>query len=578
MLFANLTAALLEGASFFFILLGLSSLGSQELMNLNVYPIFSWFHLNHYLSSFTNSQLFFFFILSAVGLQAVRSTLSYVAAYVASLLALRIQTDVQCRVHEQIFNLSYPSISQYKIGDLAEYAKTPSTAIPAIFDVFNRLLTSTLLILGVSIFMFLISPSLTLVTVFLFGFFAVIQKFFIRKVMKASKQLSGNLVELSHETIQSLQGIRPIHIFSRHEYIQKKIFLVLDKISSVSRGMFLWNNFIPTISETINILLIGAVLLVGSFLLTPSQGLLLPSLLTYLALTYRLATRLQNAMGYLGSFAIQMGPMKRLEELLKTEGKEFTDTSGKRFEGLKEFIEFKNVSLLYPRTTVYALKDLSFRIQKGSICAFIGYSGAGKSSILDLLLRLFHPTEGKILIDSEELEGYSLESWRNYLGVVSQDSYLFNDSIEQNIRFGDLLASDEQVITAAKAAGAHEFISFLPQAYQTIVGERGYRLSGGEKQRISLARVLLRNPKILILDEATSSLDSHSESFIQESLDQFHQNNTILVVAHRLSTIVKADQIFVVENGRIIEVGSHNFLIEKGGRYAYLWNLQSSAP
>jgi ATP-binding cassette subfamily B protein/subfamily B ATP-binding cassette protein MsbA len=192
------------------------------------------------------------------------------------------------------------------------------------------------------------------------------------------------------------------------------------------------------------------------------------------------------------------------------------------------------------------------------------------------LIQLYEPTEGQILIDGENLKNYEVGSWREKLGVVSQDTFIFNESIEENIRFGKLEASLDQIIEAAKLAHAHEFISQLSQGYQTMVGERGYRLSGGERQRLALARVFLRDPDILILDEATSSLDSYSEQLIQDALSaMFQKKKTVIMIAHRLSTILKADQILVLDKGRLVEQGDHHQLLKKEGAYFHFWKLQS---
>ena len=574
-LFANLVSALLEGSSFALMFLAFSSMEGHTLETFQFYNIFKKLHIAEWLHGFSNNGLFFLFILSAVGLQAFRSMASYLACYGASLLASRAQLDAQSQVYRQIFRFSFQFISKYQTGDLAEYAKTPSLAIPAFLDAANRFVVCFLMIVGALVMMFFISPNLTAVTISLFGVFALMQKTLIAKVIRHSGELTADLVDFSHQVIQSLQGIRPIHAFHRHSYILNNISQVLNRIVTISKKVFLWNGFIQTINETINILIVGAILIFGSLMLTKFPTATLPSLLTYLALAYRLATRLQNAMGYLGAIAVQAGPLKRLNAILHEEGKEFINAEGQLFEGFSKEIEFRNVFLTYPNSSTPVLHDLSFSIPYGSVTAFVGYSGAGKSSILDLLLRLFEPTKGNVFIDSENLRTYSLETWRKYLGVVSQDTYIFNATIEENIRFGCVEATQEQIIEAAKASGSHSFISAFPHGYQTLVGERGYRLSGGERQRIAIARALLKNPHILILDEATSSLDSHTEHLIHEFVDQLNKNTTLILVAYRLATIIKADQIFVLENGRIIESGQHDSLIEKNGRYAYLWRLQS---
>ena len=577
--FSNFLCALMEGGSFALMLAGFSALEGQKIEELLQFSQLGGVSFLGFLSHFTQIQLFYFFILMAIFLQALRCATSFIALYATSLLSLRIQTEAQLRVYKQIFRFSFSFVSNYKIGDLTEYAKTPAQFIPVLFDALNRFLVSALMIASALGIMFWISSKLTLITLGLFGIFGFLQKYLISKVARASESLTEDLTEFSHQTVQSLQGIRPIHIFNRNDYIIEKIKGLLNRLSAVSKKVYLWNSSIPALNEMIGVLVVGATMAIGSFYLIKSHSLVLPSLLTYLALSYRVATRLQNAMGYLGSAAVLFGFIKRLNSILDPAGKEFSPENGKNFpglkSGLKRGIEFQKVSLHYGGANSPALNDLSFEIQKGSVTAFVGLSGAGKSSVLDLLLRLYEPTAGRVLVDSENLQDFSLGSWRDKLGVVSQESFIFNDSIEQNIRFGFLEADDDQVVNAARAAGAHEFISKLPCAYQTVVGERGYRLSGGERQRLALARALLRNPEILVLDEATSNLDSHSESLIQEFLEKYDRSKTIIIVAHRLSTICKSDAIYVLEQGRIIESGRHQELLHLRGRYAYLWDLQS---
>jgi ATP-binding cassette subfamily B protein/subfamily B ATP-binding cassette protein MsbA len=278
----------------------------------------------------------------------------------------------------------------------------------------------------------------------------------------------------------------------------------------------------------------------------------------------------------LGSAGIHYGLIVRLNEILNDRDKEFLPQDGLECKNWEKEIQFKHVSLQYPNTSRPALCDISFVIPKSATVAFVGLSGAGKSSILDLILGLREPLEGEIVVDGQPLSSFSQESWRRRIGVVSQDTFIFNETIEENIRFGDLESSHEKLVAVATSAGASEFIEYLPDGYQTVVGERGHKLSGGERQRIALARALLRNPEILILDEATSSLDSFSEQLIQKSLDLMQNNKTMIIVAHRLSTIVDADQIYVIEQGKIIEAGRHEELLFFHGRYAQLWDFQSN--
>jgi ATP-binding cassette subfamily B protein len=239
----------------------------------------------------------------------------------------------------------------------------------------------------------------------------------------------------------------------------------------------------------------------------------------------------------------------------------------------KAHIRFEHVSFQYNEDRKI-LKDISFDIPPGHKVAVVGPSGAGKSTLARLLFRFYDVTSGNISIDGQNIREVTQESLRNNIGIVPQDTVLFNHSIEHNIRYAKLDATDEEVKQAAKHANIHDFISSLPEGYQTIVGERGLKLSGGEKQRIAIARVILKNPRILVFDEATSSLDSRSEQLILEALKAVAEKHTTLVIAHRLSTIIDADNIIVLDKGEVVEQGSHQQLLEKQGLYEHLWRLQ----
>jgi ATP-binding cassette subfamily B protein/subfamily B ATP-binding cassette protein MsbA len=568
-------AAVLEGGSFALIFLGFSALEGTLPHNSG---FFSFLDPVRWGFNLKPMEAFYCYVLLAIAFQAVRGLMSFFALYGTSLFSLNVQTATQRQVYQQIFKFSFPFVSQYKIGDLSEFAKTPASFIPMLFEAINRFSVSIFMCIGLLSVLYWISPLLTALTLALFLLFVFAQKTLIKKVLHFSKQLSHHLFEFSHQTVQSLQGIRPIHIFQRKNYVLGRIDNVLNEIAQSSKRVNFWNNIIPTINETVNVLLVGAILILGSLLLTRSGETALPNLLTYIALTYRLATRLQIAMSAVGAFGLHYGSISRLNDLLDERDKEFDSCVDNEFPGWREKIEFRNVSLNYPGAAKHALTDVSFSIPKGSSVAIVGLSGAGKSSILDLILNLQKPTGGAILVDGKSLQSFSHSSWRQRIGVVSQDTFIFNGTIAENIRFGDPIHFTEQAIEhAAALAGASEFIDHLPDRYQTVVGERGYKLSGGERQRIALARALLRNPEILVLDEATSSLDSHSERIIQGSLEGLEKTKTLVIVAHRLSTIVKSDQILVLERGRIIEQGRHENLLLQQGRYAKLWALQSGA-
>jgi subfamily B ATP-binding cassette protein MsbA len=242
--------------------------------------------------------------------------------------------------------------------------------------------------------------------------------------------------------------------------------------------------------------------------------------------------------------------------------------------GFRDEIVFDTVSFRYDGTDDDAIQKVSLRVKKGKLIALVGKSGAGKTTLADLLPRFIIPTEGRILMDGTDIATVTLGSLRGLIGLVSQEIILFNDTVRANITYGNPEASEEDVVAAAKAAYAHDFILELPEGYDTVIGERGVRLSGGQKQRLSIARAILKNPPILILDEATSSLDTASEVMVQKALENLMSDRTAFVIAHRLSTVRRADRIIVLERGKIIESGTHEELLASGGAYGKLHRMQ----
>ncbi|MDE3055179.1 MAG: ABC transporter ATP-binding protein [Verrucomicrobiota bacterium] len=569
LLFPLLLTAVFEGGSFACILLAFSALEGKESAPLfgNIQPHeLLGFHLQ-------GMDLFYFYILATVLFQMIRSGLNYLALIGTSALSLKIQTLAQQTICTQIFRFSFPFVSRYRVGDLIEYVKTPPSFFPYFFECANKILVSCAMSLGLLSLLLFISWKLTAITFFLFLLLTGAQKSLIRTISKYSKELTGHLVEFSHRIVQSLQGLRPIHIFCKQTYILKKTENILQQVNKTSKRLYLWSHSLPVLNETISILLVGVTLILGSYLLTNTQGTaVLPSLLTYIALTYRLANRLQIAMSAAGTISTHWGSILRLNDILDEQGKEYLVSAEKPSLRWNSSIDCQNVWLKYPGNDAWSLQNLSFSIPKGSSVALVGLSGAGKSSILDLILGLRAPSQGKILIDGESLTNYSETSWREQIGVVSQDSFLFHDTIEENIRFGTPQATQEEIHLAAQKAYAADFIARLPRGYNTLLGD--VELSGGEKQRITLARAFLRNPSLLLLDEATSHLDAHSEEQILLALEHLRGKTTMIFVTHRLTTITRMDRIFVIDGGRQIEEGSHEELLQKGSRYAQLWHKQ----
>jgi subfamily B ATP-binding cassette protein MsbA len=572
-LLINVFVAVLEGSSFAFILFAFGALTDlQAFLNNSVIlklPGYNFFN------SFSAQQIFSFCIIIAVLLQAFRSVLNYIGQVISAIISTKIQVKLQQEIYCRILDFTFPYVSKFKAGELTEYVKEPEKIILNLFQPINQFLVGVFTILISIVVMGVISYELTLITLILMIIFGLSQKRILKKIRKTSEEHTDHIISLTTHIIQTFQGLKTIFTFDQQKISKQKIGKNLDCIFKVSKKMYLTFFAVPSITETFGIVLVGICCVLGSFFFKEHSFSVASLLLTFITVTYRMASKVQLVIQSVGLINLNFGSLKRIEHILNNEDKEFELESGKNIESFKRSISIKNVFLKYPSKDSYSLQNISAVIKKGATVAFVGPSGAGKSSLIDLLINLYKPSSGSIEIDDMDLNQLNRSSWRQKLGVVSQDTFILNESVEENIRFGFDSFSFEEVVSACKIAGAHDFISLLPEGYNTLVGERGHKLSGGERQRLALARAIIRNPEILILDEATSNLDSKSEKIIQEVFEKLHNSKTIIIIAHRLSTIMNADEIFVIDNGFVIERGNHQNLLKLEGTYSKLWDIQT---
>ena len=567
-------AALFEGISFSFLLLSLYVLNGRGLEVVADKPYINVITKIDYLTNLSNSHLFILMVVAAISFQILKSLTVYLASYKSAAINARLLATIQRNIYDHVLSFDFQTVSRYKTGDLSTYTHLPTSCIVPILSAFHNIFVNFFILGALAFLLFKISIALTFLFLLFFTASALSYKKIITIIGHYSTICANQSAEFTKDVVQAINGIKLIHIFGMQNLILKKSELVLEKIQYYQRKGGKLSNLLTAIAEIFSMVMMGVTLLISSFFLVESNNHSLPLLLTYLAVAYRFTTKTREILAQIGILASHYGSVKRMNNILTPEDKSFENRKGLPAKPLTANIIFDNLSFKYPSNDSEAIENFSFEIAKGKMTAIVGLSGAGKSTLINLITRLFSPTTGKILIDGADLQDYQIKSWRDKLGVVSQNTTIFNDSARENICFGTP-KDDAQVINACKMAGCYEFISNLPNGLDSTLGEHGYRISGGEAQRIAIARALIREPEILIFDEATSNLDSHNEKIIHQTLQTFRKNRTLIVIAHRLSTIINADNIIVLESGKLIEQGSHNELLKKEGQYAYLWNLQS---
>ncbi len=441
---------------------------------------------------------------------------------------------------------------------------------------FNRLVTDSIMVLLFSAFLIIISWKLTILAMVIlplvFGFIWFIGK----KLRKYSERSQERMADVNSVLEESINNIRIVKAFSMEQFELNKFFgatynyfIALLRMTRIRHLASPINDILATLAGIMILLYAGSKIIAGTGELDAGD------FLTYVVAMFSLIKPVKSLTQIHVKLQEGMAAAERVFEVMDTVEKVVDPPHPKTIDLLKQSISYNNVSFSYnPSEPV--LKNISFEVKAGEVVAFVGPSGGGKSTLLDLLPRFYDTLEGQIKIDGIDIRDLTLNSLRNLMGIVTQETYLFNDTIRNNIAYGLEGVSEEKIIEASKMANAHEFITQLDRQYETPVGNRGVMLSGGQRQRIAIARALLKDPQILIFDEATSALDTESEVLVQEAIDRLMSSRTSLVIAHRLSTIKNANRIFVIDNGVITESGSHEELLQNGGTYKRLHSIQFS--
>lgn len=500
-------------------------------------------------------------------------------AYLATAMTVPIRTGVVRDLRNQFFNkvtrLPLGFFSEERKGDIISRMTLDVTEVElSILSTVEVIFKHPLMILVYLIVLVLMSWQLTLFVLFLLPLsgwlIGIVGKNLKRNTLEA-QQLNGEMLSQLDET---LGGLRIIKAFNAELRMSERFANMNDHIRKLFNKLHNRYNLAFPLSEFIGTSMIATLLWFGGLLIVDERSQInAAEFIYYLVIFYSVvlpAKELSRA-GY--SIRKGMASLERIDRIMQTESTVKEPEQARSMKDFQESIEFRNLSFKYQNDWV--LKNINLKIEKGKTVALVGQSGSGKTTLIDLLPRFFDPQEGVILIDGVDIREFTLSDLRHQMGNVNQEAILFNDTIFNNIRFGVNNATQEEVESAARIANADGFIRESSEGYQTNIGDRGVKLSGGQRQRISIARAVLKNPPILILDEATSSLDTESEKMVQDALDKLMENRTTLVVAHRLSTIRKADEICVLHEGEIVERGNHDELIKLNGQYKRLVDMQS---
>ncbi|MBQ3151175.1 MAG: ABC transporter ATP-binding protein [Clostridia bacterium] len=514
-------------------------------------------------------------VLLYIVLRVVDSLAAYYMATYGHYMGTKIETAMRNDLFAHLQKLSFSYYDNNKIGQLM------SRLTSDLFDVteFAHHMPEEVFITSIKIIAcFSIFASMNLwLAVIVFAFmpimFAVTKRNRV-KMKEAFKESRHRIGEINAQTENSLLGIRVVKSFVKEDSEMKKFTDNSGLYHKIKRDSY---KFMGRFQTTIRLFDGGMyILCVATGAVFMMKGLTTPGDFTAsLMMVTTLVGSVRRLIDFSEQFNRGLTGIERFAEVMDVSGEPGSDGEGKVLDSFNGEIEFCDVSFKYEGTDKYVFRDLNLKIEKGKSVAIVGPSGAGKTTICNMIPRFYHCDEGKIFLDGHDINDLSLSSLRKAIGIVQQDVYLFSGTIRDNICYGKESATDEEIVEAAKRAGAHDFIMSLSDGYDTYIGERGVKLSGGQKQRISIARLFLKDPPILILDEATSALDNESERLVQQSLEELMHGRTTLTIAHRLTTIRNASEIIVLTENGIEEQGTHAELIEKNGLYSELYALYS---
>ena len=514
------------------------------------------------------------------GVLILSNVLSNLFRYLGSMTVETLRTRTLQRMRNEMFdrtmgmNVGY--FSDQRKGDLM--SKITSDVMVVQFCITNTLQVAfrePFLIIGYCVMMVNISWELTIFSILYLPVVGLLIGSIVKRLRHPAQRGQERMGEMVSVMEESLSGVKAIKSYNAFDYISRKFHAINGDMSNILLSMARKQQLASPMSEFLGITAISIVLIFGGSLVM-NEAMTASGFVAYIAAFSQLTRPLRSFIDQFANINQGIAAGERIFSIIDAKSEVEDKADAADLQDFKDKIEFRGVGFSYDGQR-QVLNDISFEVKKGETVALVGPSGGGKSTLSELVPRFYDPAKGRIFIDGKPLEDYSQESVRAHMGIVSQETILFNDTIRNNIAMGRADATAEQIEAAAKVANAHDFIMQTEQGYDTNIGDRGMKLSGGQRQRLSIARAVLKNPEILILDEATSALDTESEKLVQDALTSLLDGRTSIVIAHRLSTIHNADRIIVIDQGRIAEQGTHADLVARGGIYAKLIEMQSLA-
>ena len=514
-----------------------------------------------------------FICLLMVSFIILKNLFLYLSYYVLNPLKNTIVNQLRQDLYDKVLRLPIGFFTEKRKGDLMSRMTNDVNEVEAsVVGTLEGWVRDPMTIIVTLTVLFLVSAQLTLFILILIPVLGLVIGRVTKSLKKHSQEVANKYGETLSTLDETLGGLRVIKAFNIEKILRGRFFKTNEELLAAKNSIAYRRDLASPLSEVLGVILFTSVLYYGGRLVLQNQLLEASAFLGFLGIFYNIINPAKALSTSFSNMRKGAAAINRIEEILKTHITVDDNPNGQQLPEFRDKIEFRNVRFAYDDAVI--LDNINLTIEKGKTIALVGSSGAGKSTLADLVPRFHDVTSGEVLIDGINIKEYSLHSVRSLMSIVTQEPILFNDTIGNNIKLGKENSSDEEIMQAAKVANAHNFIIQKEQSYETNIGDRGSKLSGGERQRLTIARALVKNPPILILDEATSSLDTESERLVQDAINNMMQNRTSIVIAHRLSTIRHADEIIVLQKGKIVERGNHEELIAQNGFYRKLVEMQ----